>query len=66
MTLSDEEKFLIANHIASFTARVIGKALDVDEQGVQEQIDEFHSFVCTALEAAKRDARYEAMVESCN
>lgn len=65
MSLSSEEKGLIADHVAAFAMKMI-LAVGKTEEEIYAELDDFHQFFCKALEAAKRDARYEALVTTLN
>lgn len=65
MKLSNEEKSLIADHIASFSMKMI-LSHDASEQEIHEELDNFYEFFCGALEAAKRDARRETLEPTLN
>lgn len=65
MSLCNEEKSLIAEHISAFAMSMIlssGKT----EYEIHAELDDFYNFFCNALAAAKRDARYEALVTTLN
>jgi hypothetical protein len=65
MSLSEEEKSLIADHVAAFAMRMI-LSIGKTEEEIHADLDDFHQFFCKALEAAKRDARYEALATTLN
>jgi hypothetical protein len=65
MKLSNEEKNLIANHIADFSIRLLESA-DSSEEQIREDLNSFYDFFCGALEAAKRDGRREILVSTLN
>jgi len=65
MKLSSEEKSLIADHIASFSMRLLASA-DCSEEEIHEELDNFYDFFCGALEAAMRDARRKTLVTTLN
>ena len=65
MKLSNEEKDLIADHIASFSMRLLTSA-DCSEEEIHDELDNFYNFFCGALEAAKRDGRRETLVTTLN
>jgi hypothetical protein len=65
MSLSNEEKGLIANSVAMFAAKMILSAGKSQEE-IHAELDDFHSFICGALEAAIRDGRREALTTTLN
>jgi hypothetical protein len=66
MSLTNEERDLIADHVAEFAMKMILQAVSPDEEVLRSELDSFHEFFCKALEAAKRDARREALVTTLN
>ena len=66
MSLTKEEKFLVASNLTEFTTKILSEAFEQNEQGMHEEMERFHSFLCRALEAAKIDARHDALITSTN
>jgi len=66
MKLSKEEKVLIASHVADFAMRMVLQGIAHDPEVMEAELDDFHAFFCRALEAAKRDARHDALIASSN
>lgn len=66
MSLTDEEKALIAGHVADFAMRMVLQGVAHDPKVMTAELDDFHAFFCKALEAAKRDARHDALIASSN
>jgi hypothetical protein len=66
MNLTNEEKGLMAGHIASFAMRMVLQGVAHDPVVMTEELDEFQTFICNALEAAKRDARREVLITTLN
>jgi len=66
MSLSSEEKGLIADTIAAFAMKIIVHSVAPNETVLHKDLDDFHSFVCGALEAAIRDGRREALTTTLN
>jgi hypothetical protein len=65
MSLSSEEKYLIANSVTMFAAKMI-LSVDKSSEEIHADLDDFHSFICNALEAAMRDGRREALTTTLN
>lgn len=65
MKLSNDEKNLIADHVAVFAMKMILSAGSSEDQ-IHSELDHFYQFLCGAFEAAKRDARREAMTTTTN
>ena len=65
MSLSNEEKNLIVDHVSAFAMKMILSA-GRSEQEIHADLDDFFGFFCGALEAAKRDARREALTTVLN
>jgi hypothetical protein len=66
MSLTTEEKDLIADHVADFAMRIVLQSVSPNEKEMHYELSKFHSFFCRALEAAKRDARREALTTTYN
>jgi hypothetical protein len=66
MSLTTEEKDLIADHVADFAMRIVLQGISPNEKEMFDELTRFHSFFCRALEAAKRDARREALTTTYN
>jgi len=64
--LSNEEKVLIADSVASFAMKMILQTVNHDPKVMTEELDKFQAFICGALEAAIRDGRREALVTTLN
>jgi flagellin-specific chaperone FliS len=65
MSLSSEEKSLIAEHVSTFAMKMI-LSVGSSEEDIHENLDDFYEFFCNALSAAKRDARREALTTTTN
>jgi len=65
MSLSNEEKSLIADHVSTFAMKMI-LSIGSSEENIHEDLDAFYDFFCNALCAAKRDARREALTTTTN
>jgi pyrroline-5-carboxylate reductase len=65
MSLSSEEKGLIADSVAMFAAKMILSANKSPEE-IRADLTDFHGFICGALEAAMRDGRREALTTTLN
>lgn len=65
MSLSDEEKNLIVDHVAAFAMKMI-LSQESSEDEIRTDLDDFYQFFCGALEAAKRDARREVLTTTLN
>ena len=65
MSLSDEEKNLIVDHVAAFAMKMI-LSRQSSEDEIHADLDDFYQFFCGALEAAKRDARREVLTTTLN
>jgi hypothetical protein len=65
MKLSSVERSLIADHVAAFAMKMILSVGQSEEQ-IHAELDDFYQFFCNALEAAKRDARKEALITTTN
>lgn len=65
MTLSSEEKSLIADSVTMFAAKMI-LCENKSQEEIRADLDDFHSFICNALEAAMRDGRREALTTTLN
>lgn len=66
MSLSSEEKALIADSVAAFAMKMILHSVQPDEAVMHKQLNDFHGFICGALEAAMRDGRREALTTTLN
>jgi hypothetical protein len=64
--LSNEEKALIADSVASFAMKMIMQTIDHNPEVMTAELDRFQAFICGALEAAIRDGRREALVTTLN
>ncbi len=64
--LSNEEKALIADSVAGFAMKIIMQSVAPDEAVMHKELDDFHAFICGAVEAAMRDGRREALVTTLN
>lgn len=64
MSLSNEERNLIIDHITNFATNMFESAND--EHGLTCELDRFLNFFCGALEAAHRDGRREALTTTLN
>lgn len=64
--LTNEEKGLIANRVASFAMKMVVQANDYNPEVMTAELDKFQAFICGALEAAIRDGRREALVTTLN
>lgn len=64
--LTNEEKGLIANRVASFAMKMVVQANKYDAEVMTAELDKFQAFICGALEAAIRDGRREALVTTLN
>ena len=65
MSLSNEEKNLIVDHISAFAMKMILSG-GCSEKEIHADLDNFFEFFCGALEAAKRDARREVLTTTLN
>jgi hypothetical protein len=64
--LTSEEKALIADSVAGFAMKMIMQSVDHNPEVMTAELDKFHGFICSAIEAAIRDGRREALVTTLN
>ena len=64
--LTNKEKDLIAGSVAAFALKMIMQSVAPDEAVMHKELDDFHGFICKALEAAMRDGRREALTTTLN
>ena len=65
MSLSSEEKSLIADSVAMFAAKMI-LSVGKPEEKIHAELDDFYKFFCGCLEAAHRDGRREVLTTTLN
>lgn len=66
MSLTKIERDLVADHVADFAMRIVLQTFSPNEQQMHDELTRFHDFLCRAMEAAKRDARREALTTTTN
>ena len=64
--LTNEEKYLVRERIGDFCILFTDALLDGTKSDALMVMENFSSFVCGALEAAKRDGRLSALTTTTN
>ena len=62
--MSDDIRYLLAEHITKFAENLFEAASD--NRALHDELDRFLNFFCGALEAASRDGRSSVLSESLN